>query len=135
MAVGAAGAKVGMMLYEVRRAAAAVADALRVEELAVVEPAPAMAAVPSVPTAVPTSVPTAVPQAVHQAPVQPAYQAHPAPQQMPSAPEPVLAAVPHPADPSYQQYAAPAAPQAPASDAWSTYAPARTGSGESPSWS
>ena len=44
VAVAARGAKVGMMLYEVRRAAAAVAAALRTED---VPPAPVMVAVPA----------------------------------------------------------------------------------------
>ncbi len=43
VAVAAQGAKVGMMLYEVRRAAAAVADALREEEPAVSAPEPVYA--------------------------------------------------------------------------------------------
>ena len=43
VAVAARGAKVGMMLYEVRRAAAAVAQALRVDDV----PAPVVAAVPT----------------------------------------------------------------------------------------
>ena len=47
VAVAARGAKVGMMLYEVRRAAAAVADALRADDAAVLVPGPAVAAVPT----------------------------------------------------------------------------------------
>ena len=49
VAVAAQGAKVGMMLYEVRRAAAAVADALREDEPA--QPAPVLQAVAPLPTA------------------------------------------------------------------------------------
>ena len=52
VAVAAQGAKVGMMLYEVRRAAAAVADALRVEDEVVApevpaQPEPVLHAVPA----------------------------------------------------------------------------------------
>ena len=50
VAVAAQGAKVGMMLYEVRRAAAAVADALREDAEPAAEPP---AAVPTVPAAEP----------------------------------------------------------------------------------
>jgi predicted regulator of Ras-like GTPase activity (Roadblock/LC7/MglB family) len=56
VAVAAKGAKVGMMLFEVRRAAAAVADALRAEEVVVPAPEvpaqtvePLLAAVPPLP--------------------------------------------------------------------------------------
>jgi predicted regulator of Ras-like GTPase activity (Roadblock/LC7/MglB family) len=77
VAVAAQGAKVGMMLYEVRRAAAAVADALRNDDDAVA-PA-ALAQVAAVPAAAPAA---------------------PVPAQ---APEPVLHAVPAPveAPPTY----------------------------------
>ena len=47
VAVAAKGAKVGMMLYEVRRAAAAVADALRADDAA--PPEPAVVPVPEAP--------------------------------------------------------------------------------------
>ncbi len=54
VAVAAQGAKVGMMLYEVRRAAAAVADALREDEPELApqayEPEPVLQAVPPLPT-------------------------------------------------------------------------------------
>ena len=49
VAVAARGAKVGMMLYEVRRAAAAVADALRADDAAVAAPDPVLQAVPTQP--------------------------------------------------------------------------------------
>ena len=50
VAVAAKGAKVGMMLYEVRRAAAAVADILREEDEVQAPPAPVAAPVAAVPT-------------------------------------------------------------------------------------
>ena len=53
VAVAAQGAKVGMMLYEVRRAAAAVADALRADDAEVpAAPEPLLQAVPAQPEAV-----------------------------------------------------------------------------------
>jgi uncharacterized protein len=77
VAVAAKGAKVGMMLFEVRRAAAAVADALRAEEV-VAPPAevpaqptePLLAAVPSLPEELP-QYPT--PAVAAEAPVWPPY--------------------------------------------------------------
>jgi predicted regulator of Ras-like GTPase activity (Roadblock/LC7/MglB family) len=70
VAVAAQGAKVGMMLYEVRRAAAAVADALRADDAAhdsaaSASPEPVLQAVPSQPE------PTL--QAVAEQSVMPAY--------------------------------------------------------------
>ena len=65
VAVAAKGAKVGMMLYEVRRAAATVAEVLRAED----EPAPA---VPAQPEAVVEPLLAAVPP-LPQAAEQPAY--------------------------------------------------------------
>jgi uncharacterized protein len=59
VAVASKGAKVGMMLYEVRRAAAAVADALRAEPASAVVQAPEMPVQP-VPAAVTEPVPAAV---------------------------------------------------------------------------
>ena len=73
VAVASKGAKVGMMLYEVRRAAASVADVLRADE-----PAPAAAPVEA-PAPVEAVVPTAVPvqpepvAEVVAAPVEPVY--------------------------------------------------------------
>ncbi len=69
VAVAARGAKVGMMLYEVRRAAAAVADALRADEV----PAPAVAGPPV--AAVPTlhAQPEPVLHAVPEPPAVPSY--------------------------------------------------------------
>ena len=74
VAVGQQGAKVGLMLYEVRRAAAAVADVLRDDEPAAEVPAqptgePVLAAVREEPllAAVPSSAPPAAP-----APAEPA---------------------------------------------------------------
>ena len=64
VAVAARGAKVGMMLYEVRRAAAAVADALRADEV----PAPLVAAVPTV-----HAQPEPVLHAVPEPPAVPSY--------------------------------------------------------------
>jgi predicted regulator of Ras-like GTPase activity (Roadblock/LC7/MglB family) len=79
VAVAAKGAKVGMMLFEVRRAAAAVADALRAEEPVVVPapevPAqpvePLLAAVPALPEEAPAPYPT--PAVAVEAPVWPPY--------------------------------------------------------------
>ena len=66
VAVAARGAKVGMMLYEVRRAAAAVADALRADEPPVVaptQPEPVLHAVPTPiePSVMPSYAPAAPP--------------------------------------------------------------------------
>jgi predicted regulator of Ras-like GTPase activity (Roadblock/LC7/MglB family) len=73
VAVAAQGAKVGLMLYEVRRTAAAVADALRDDEplpvvavepeLPVVpeQPVPALSAVPPLPDVAPEPAPAAAP--------------------------------------------------------------------------
>ena len=69
VAVAARGAKVGMMLYEVRRAAAAVADALRAEEptapvlAPVAPPEPVLHAVPAPvePSVLPSYAPAAPP--------------------------------------------------------------------------
>jgi predicted regulator of Ras-like GTPase activity (Roadblock/LC7/MglB family) len=78
VAVASKGAKVGMMLFEVRRAAAAVADALRADEVAVA-PAPevpaqpveaVLAAVPSLPQDPPTY---ATPAVATEAPAWPTY--------------------------------------------------------------
>ena len=68
VAVAARGAKVGMMLYEVRRAAAAVADALRADEapapmVAPTQPEPVLHAVPTPiePSVMPSYAPAAPP--------------------------------------------------------------------------
>lgn len=67
VAVASKGAKVGMMLYEVRRTAAAIADVLRADD----EPAPAAAPLLA---AVPAEVPVQQPEPVAEtAPVTPAY--------------------------------------------------------------
>jgi predicted regulator of Ras-like GTPase activity (Roadblock/LC7/MglB family) len=78
VAVAAQGAKVGMMLYEVRRAAAAVADALRADDaeiapVAAVPPAhePVLQAVPTQPEHVLQAV--AEPPAVPTMPAMPSY--------------------------------------------------------------
>jgi predicted regulator of Ras-like GTPase activity (Roadblock/LC7/MglB family) len=78
VAVAAQGAKVGMMLFEVRRAAAAVADALRADEPVVVPapevPAqavePLLAAVPPLPE---EATPYPTPAVAVEAPVWPPY--------------------------------------------------------------
>lgn len=78
VAVAAKGAKVGMMLFEVRRAAAAVAEALREEEL-VVAPAPEVPAQPAetvlaaVPPLPEEPVAYATPALATEAPVWPPY--------------------------------------------------------------
>lgn len=66
VAVASKGAKVGMMLYEVRRAAATVADVLRADD----EPAPAAAPVLA---AVPANVPVQPELVAETAPVEPVY--------------------------------------------------------------
>lgn len=73
VAVAAQGAKVGMMLYEVRRSAAAIADALRDEDVVPEAPAaaPSVAVVEPILSAVPSS-PT-----WHNAPAEPALTAVP----------------------------------------------------------
>lgn len=80
VAVAAKGAKAGMMLFEVRRAAAAVADALRAEE-------PALVPAPDVPTQAVEPLLAAVP---------------PLPEELPQYPTPVVAAE-APAWPPYAQ--------------------------------
>jgi hypothetical protein len=70
VAVAARGAKVGMMLYEVRRAAAAVADALRSDDV----PAPLVAAVPTL-----HAQPEPVLHAVPEPPAVPSYAPVPQP--------------------------------------------------------
>jgi predicted regulator of Ras-like GTPase activity (Roadblock/LC7/MglB family) len=100
VAVASQGAKVGMMLYEVRRTAAAVAEVLREDEPVAVptQPEPVAEPVASVP---PAAAPVAEPlYAVPSEPVQP---------------EPLYA------EPAYSTYAAPAAP--PADTGWASYAP------------
>lgn len=109
VAVASKGAKVGMMLYEVRRTAAAVADVLRADEPALVLTAP-----PAQPE------PVAEPAPVHTPPA-PAYAA------------PVHAPDPEPTYTSAPTYASQA------DSAWSSYAPAGSvmpGGGVPPStWS
>ena len=94
VAVAAKGAKVGMMLYEVRRTAAVVAEVLRAED--------AVEAAPEVPA-----------QPVVQAVAQPVAQAVAQPE---PAPEPLLSAVPSLPAEAYVAQAEPA-------PAWSSYAP------------
>ena len=85
VAVAAKGAKVGMMLFEVRRAAAAVADALRADEVTVAVAAPevpaqsvepVLAAVPPLPEEVSEY---ATPSVAAEAPVWPPYAQNGAP--------------------------------------------------------
>jgi predicted regulator of Ras-like GTPase activity (Roadblock/LC7/MglB family) len=76
VAVAAQGAKVGLMLYEVRRAAAAVANALRDHEPAPAVPAQAAAPEPAVE---PVAAPPAPEQPFHSVPRPPAAPAAPAP--------------------------------------------------------
>ncbi len=101
VAVASKGAKVGMMLYEVRRAAAAVADVLRADEPAPVAE-PVAAAVPAQPEAPAVRTETVV--------------------HVPAEPAPVYAAPTYapPAEPTYT-----AAPTyaSQADSAWSSYAP------------
>ena len=112
VAVAAKGAKVGMMLYEVRRAAEAVAGVLRIED------APAEATVPAQTYAAPAAY--SEPQYVEPQYVEPQYVA-------PTYAEPAVA----------PSHAEPVATYAPAtSDAsWPSYLPNGNGSAEPPSWS
>ena len=78
VAVATKGAKVGMMLFEVRRAAAAVADALRAEEVPAPAPEvpvqplePVLAAVPPLPE---EPIAYAAPAVVAEAPAWPPYE-------------------------------------------------------------
>ncbi|MGZ6791995.1 MAG: roadblock/LC7 domain-containing protein [Mycobacteriales bacterium] len=110
VAVAAKGAKVGMMLFEVRRAAAAVADALREEAPEV----PAQAEAPVAPAVVEPLLSAVPPLPVESFPT--------------VAPAPVAAVY---AQPEPVQYA-----QAEVAPAWSSYAP--SGSvlpGDNPTWS
>ncbi|MCU1624041.1 MAG: Roadblock/LC7 family protein [Frankiales bacterium] len=108
VAVAAKGAKVGMMLYEVRRTAAVVAEVLR-QEVPVETVAELPVEVPAAPVAVPLAVTVA---------------------ETAAAPEPLLSAVPSlPVEP------VPAMPTG-ETPAWSSYAP--SGSvlpGDNPHWS
>ncbi|MEX2289885.1 MAG: roadblock/LC7 domain-containing protein [Mycobacteriales bacterium] len=100
VAVASKGAKVGMMLYEVRRAAAAVAEVLKAED----EP---LAVVP----AQPEPVVQAAPAAVHAPPAEPSY-SEPSYNQ-PSYNEPIHSSPAHSA-PAYVP---------PVETTWSSYAP------------
>src|SRR4051794_7630027 len=73
VAVAAQGAKVGMMLYEVRRAAAAVADALRADDAEVLPPVHAVHAAPEPMLQAVPSQSEPVLQAVAEQSVMPAY--------------------------------------------------------------
>ncbi len=124
VAVAAAGAKAGMMLYEVKRSAAAVAAVLQAEELAPVASLP-VAAAPAAPVA---EVPAQAVEpllSVVQAVSEPV--AAPVPAHVPAH---VPASVPAAPAPSYDPLREPVAPS------WSSYAP--SGSvlpGEPPRWS
>lgn len=108
VAVAAKGAKVGMMLFEVRRAAALVAEALRADD-AELEPVVAVAPVEAVPE---------LPVQVAEVPVQVA--------------EPLLAAVP-PLQEEPVAYATPVVAEAQA-QAWPPYAP-QAAAVDNPHWS
>jgi uncharacterized protein len=122
VAVGAAGAKVGLMLFEVRRAAVAVAAVLRVEDepapqpvhQAVYQPAPVIPAPPVQPAATRPAQPA-------PAPVEPTY----APVTDPAQVAEVASGAP--ADPAYG-YAAP-------TNGWSSFAPGSQPAGDPSPWS
>lgn len=122
VAVAAKGAKVGMMLYEVRRAAALVADVLRTED----EPLLA-------PYVAPVVAPELAPPLVVAEPVaatEPLLTAVPA---LPAEPVPTYAAPAYSEAAYAEQVAYPAQAEA---SAWTSYAP--TGSvlpGDNPTWS
>jgi predicted regulator of Ras-like GTPase activity (Roadblock/LC7/MglB family) len=127
VAVAAKGAKVGLMLFEVRRAATAVADVLRVEPLVeVVEPVAVAAVEPVEPVAPVTALPEVAQVAPVEEPVaddeptfvQPAYAdyAEPVTVEPERAPEPFLTAVPEPAyTPTVEAYEPLATPLQPVS--------------------
>ena len=73
VAVAAKGAKVGMMLYEVRRAAAVVAQVLRADDVLPSEPVPYVPAAPAAPAAVVEPVLAAVPALPAEQPVATGY--------------------------------------------------------------
>jgi uncharacterized protein len=120
VAVASQGAKVGMMLYEVRRTAAAVADALRDDQPAEAPsglhaapaPEPVLQAVPAPPPYAPSTSPS-----YQQAPAAPVPSFEPVPA------EPALVSVP--AQASLEQPPAPASYVSPLDAAWptSSYAP------------
>jgi predicted regulator of Ras-like GTPase activity (Roadblock/LC7/MglB family) len=118
VAVAAKGAKVGMMLFEVRRAAEAVAAALRVdapsyEAASYVEPS----------YVAPTHVESSYAEPVAAAPAQPVYTE-------PVTPAPVAAPVSAVADPVLPGYA-PAASES----SWPSYVANGNGAGEPANWS
>jgi uncharacterized protein len=125
VAVAAKGAKVGMMLYEVRRAATSVAAVLRQSDV----------------EAAPVHTPVAAPvEPAYEAPAAPAYEApsyEPPSFEAPAYTEPAATSWAEPAP-----YAEPAATYAPASSdsAWPSYLPNGTatngnGGGEPSTWS
>lgn len=128
VAVGAAGAKVGLMLFEVRRSAAAVAAVLRVEDelpaqpvhpvvhQPVHQPAPVAQAAPVQPTPAPPAQPAPAPAAV-----EPTY----APVADPAQVAEVASGAP--ADPAYG-YAAP-------TNGWSSFAPGSQAPADPSTWS
>ncbi len=133
VAVAAKGAKVGMMLYEVRRAAALVADVLRTEDEPVVAPDLGADLASALPVAEPVAATEPLLTAVPALPVEPA----PAYSGPPYA-EPAYVEAAH-AEPAYIEaaYIEPVAYAAQAeAPAWTSYAP--TGSvlpGDNPTWS
>ncbi len=133
VAVAAAGSKVGMMLYEVRRGAQAIADVLAAdtipeqhvpEHLHTVEQAVGEQ-IPAQPQAA---------EATASAPSSPVYEQPQQPAGVPAyAPAPVSAFIPQPVEAPAPQTSAPAAGEAAAesTNGWSSYAP----SNDSTPWS
>ena len=140
VAVASKGAKVGMMLFEVRRAAAVIADVLREDEPEVAPPAAVLETVPAPPVPVFASTPAAAPEPVLQpVPSVPQYAAPAVPAQ-PTEPAPAHAAL----EPAPAQGAVESAPAptyvSPLDAAWPTTSYAPTGSvlppvpGAGPHW-
>jgi len=140
VAVASKGAKVGMMLFEVRRAAAVIADVLREDEPEVAPPAAVLETVPAPPVPVFASTPAAAPEPVLQpVPSVPQYAAPAVPAQ-PTEPAPAHAAVePAPAHAAVESAPAPTY-VSPLDAAWPTTSYAPTGSvlppvpGAGPHW-
>ena len=91
VAVAAKGAKVGMMLYEVKRAAAQVADVLRAEEEPYVAPVPAQTAPPTTTYAAAEPEPAYAAPASHASPLDTTWTPSYAPVASASAPLPPAA--------------------------------------------
>lgn len=139
VAVASKGAKVGMMLFEVRRSAAVIADVLRDDESEVAPAAPVLEAVPAPPAPTfPAAFPASPPAPIASASLEPVLQSVPSAQAyapavpaQPTEPAPAHATVDTAPAPSYVS---------PLDSAWPTSSYAPTGSvlppvpGAGPDW-